>query len=303
MMCVILVGAVGFVVANKCIKPMLAATLSSLDTVKLPVYVSPKLDGIRCLILNGKAVSRKLKPIPNKYIQECLKGLPEGLDGELVLKEGDFNTIQSAVMSEEGKPDFTYVIFDSIFSTQPYAIKLFDIKVLLNIQKRKHVDIIENTLVKTCEQLEALEQEYIKKGLEGIIIRSLNSSYKFGRSTIKEGYLLKYKRFKDSEAIVTNIQELLHNKNAKEKDNLGYSKRSSAKTGLISSGMCGSLLVFDEKLNAYFSIGTGFTQDQRKEIWDNRKKYIGQQVTYTYQELSKSGVPRFPSFKGFRYDI
>ncbi len=89
-------------------KPMLAATLDKLEDVKFPVLVQPKLDGIRCLIVNGEAVSKEFKPIPNKSIQSLLAGLPDGLDGELVIAgiETDFSDAQSAIMSEEGEPDF-----------------------------------------------------------------------------------------------------------------------------------------------------------------------------------------------------
>ena len=47
---------------TKQIKPLLACE-EPLDDVKFPVYVSTKLDGIRCLIIDGVAYSRSLKPI------------------------------------------------------------------------------------------------------------------------------------------------------------------------------------------------------------------------------------------------
>jgi len=39
-------------------KPMLAATIEDIHQIKFGVMASPKLDGIRCLIINNKAVSR-----------------------------------------------------------------------------------------------------------------------------------------------------------------------------------------------------------------------------------------------------
>ena len=101
---------------TKQIKPLLACEVP-LDDVKFPVYVSTKLDGIRCLIIDGVAYSRSLKPIRNKYVQE-LFGKPEynGLDGELVV--GDiyakdvFQKTTSGVMSAEGTPDVKFYVFD-----------------------------------------------------------------------------------------------------------------------------------------------------------------------------------------------
>lgn len=50
-------------------KPMLAGKApDDLNELTLPVLVSPKLDGIRCVMHEGVALSRKLKPIPNAFV-------------------------------------------------------------------------------------------------------------------------------------------------------------------------------------------------------------------------------------------
>lgn len=279
-------------------KPMLAATLERLEDVSFPVFVSPKLDGIRCLIHNGIAVSRQLKPIPNKHIQECLKGLPNGLDGELILGNSlDFSSIQSSIMSEEGRPNFSYVIFDSVLSA-PYSQRLSIFAEYI----RNHDRARYMPTYKVNSILELLEKEdmFIKSGYEGIMIRSLDSPYKFGRSTVKEGYLLKFKRFKDSEAKILDFEEKLTNNNEKLKDALGHNKRSSHKANLSAANCLGSFIVYDPKLNTTFKIGSGFTQKDRNDIWLRKDKEIGKFVTYTYQEIGPNGKPRFPIFKGFR---
>mgnify|MGYP006263262291 CR=1 FL=1 len=51
-------------------QPMLAGTLESLADVRYPVYATPKIDGIRCIKVGGRALTRTFKPIPNVYI--CL---------------------------------------------------------------------------------------------------------------------------------------------------------------------------------------------------------------------------------------
>ena len=99
------------------LKPMLCATVTDISKLRYPYLASPKLDGIRCLIHNGTAVSRNLKPIRNKYIASCLKGLPP-LDGELIVGDPTapdcFNRTSSGVMSADGEPDFKYYVFDRI---------------------------------------------------------------------------------------------------------------------------------------------------------------------------------------------
>ena len=51
-------------------KPMLSATCKDSSQLVYPVLVTPKLDGIRCLVKDTGVVSRTLKPIPNKYIRK-----------------------------------------------------------------------------------------------------------------------------------------------------------------------------------------------------------------------------------------
>ena len=68
-------------------KPMLAADLKGQwDKLVYPVYVTTKLDGIRCLKINGRGVvSRTFKPIANKHIRETLDSfLPVQSDGEII---------------------------------------------------------------------------------------------------------------------------------------------------------------------------------------------------------------------------
>lgn len=99
---------------------MLASSIKSNDDLRFPLLASPKLDGIRCIVKNGLALSRSLKPIPNKHVQDILSRLPSNLilDGELIVGDPYHpNVMQkttSGVMSENGEPSFTYFIFDCI---------------------------------------------------------------------------------------------------------------------------------------------------------------------------------------------
>ena len=75
-----------------------------------PLLASPKLDGVRALIINGIVMSRSFKPIPNAHVQE-LFGRPEynGLDGELIVgaptDKDVYRNTTSGVMSQAGEPD------------------------------------------------------------------------------------------------------------------------------------------------------------------------------------------------------
>lgn len=281
-------------------KPMLAETCEDKSTLKFPVLATPKLDGIRCLVIDGQALSRKFKPIPNHYIRTKIsRECPEGLDGEVMIPNTPFNEISSAVMSEEGKPDFKYYVFDYVTTDlkKPYTERMKELEAL------EVPDFVVKVLprqIESLSELDALEEKFLSGGYEGVMVRSLHSPYKCGRSTVKEGYLLKIKRFRDAEAEIVGVEERLHNENEATTDELGHKKRSSHKANLVPSGMLGAFIVRDLTTGLTFSIGTGYTDEFRKEVWVNPTSYVGRIVKYKYQEVGQKDLPRFPVFVGFR---
>ena len=54
-------------------RPMLAETVEDVNSINYPVLVSPKLDGIRILKIDGNIVTRKFKPLPNTYTRQWLE--------------------------------------------------------------------------------------------------------------------------------------------------------------------------------------------------------------------------------------
>jgi DNA ligase-1 len=286
---------------NKITKPMLACSVESMDAIKFPVLGTQKLDGIRCLIMDGQAVSRNFKLIPNRYIQDQLHQmeLPDGLDGELILEGKEFNEVASAVMSVSGEPDFRYYVFDYVSGEldKPYNERMDE------LEKLELPDFCVKLLPVELTSLSALlsyENKCVKKGFEGIMIRTASSPYKCGRSTAREGYLQKIKRFTDSEAEILDFEEREHNANEAMKDELGRTKRSSHQENMIKTGTLGALQVRDIKTKVEFKIGTGFDDVLRQEIWDHRKKYSKLLVKYKFQAAGALIAPRFPVFIGFR---
>ena len=131
------------------------------------------------------------------------------------------------------------------------------------------------------------------------MVRSMNGPYKQGRSTLKEGYLLKIKRFVDEEAIIIGFDEKMHNTNEAKVDALGYTERSTSKEGMIGASTLGALVVQSEKWGE-FRIGTGFDDVLRKEIWENKDKYLSQLAKFKYFATGVVEKPRFPVYLGIR---
>lgn len=276
-------------------KPLLAGNLI-LAQQTYPVICSPKLDGIRCLIVLGRALSRTFLPIPNNHTRNTLEQDFQNSsavhDGEIIIEGLKFNEISSAIMSEEGEPDFKYIRFDCITNpTDPYYLR---------IQNLRGNDIVRTDIAQNEEQLLKLEQEYLDLGYEGLMARSHDGIYKEGRSTTKEQILLKLKRFEDSEAEVLGFIEQMKNENVITVNEIGKNKRSVKKGNMAPKNTLGALKVRDVKTGAEFKLSTGFSDELRKEIWQNQCAYLGKLVKFKFQAHGTLNKPRSPVFIGMR---
>lgn len=289
------------------VKPMLAVD-ADIESIKYPVLCSDKLDGIRCIILGGVAYSRSLKPIRNKYVQ-ALFGREEfnGLDGELVVggvfDKDVFQKTTSGVMSEQGTPDVTFYVFDHcLLQETPYVDRLEIVKEVLDkngsIVPNNAIKCLKSTVVSSHEQLQTMLVDIQQNGGEGLILRSLDSGYKYGRSTMKQGWLLKVKFFLQDEFEVVGFEERMHNENEATLNELGYTERSTHKENLKPMDTLGSLVLRYKETT--FKCGTGFNDKQRKEIWDNKDQYVGKLASICYMNVGQAILPRVPSFQGFR---
>ena len=282
---------------------MLASECTDTSKLKFPVYASHKLDGVRATMQGGTLLSRSLKPIPNKAVQERFAYLPEGADGELIAgdpRDSDaYRKTVSIVMSEDKPADnvnfHVFDQFDDLFGFIVRFVNIIDKTCGLNSVievNQEHID--------SEEELLEFEAKALADGHEGVMIRSMDSPYKQGRSTEKEGYLLKLKRFCDSESEVIDFEEKMHNANEAKTNELGRTERSSHKAGLVGTGELGALLVRDLKTGVEFGIGSGYTGEQRKVLWASRNSMIGEIVKYKYFPTGSKDRPRFPVFIGFR---
>lgn len=288
------------------VKPMLA--VEAPKTLTFPLFASAKLDGIRCVIKDGSPLSRTLKPIPNDFIRGHLSDpVLSGLDGELIVGSATdaevYRRTSSGVMSQAGQPAFTYFVFDYFTSPLTSFESRYDQLSRWANQLPQYVQILPQRLIKTEAELLAFEHEMLQQGFEGLILRSLDSPYKFGRSTAREGYMLKLKRFTDGEATVTGFEELMHNGNEATTSETGNTKRSSHQENLVPMDTLGALQVVDVKTGVAFKIGTGYTAQHRKQIWNARASLVGAIVKYKHFEIGVKDAPRFPVWLGFRDPI
>ena len=233
-------------------------------------WMSEKLDGMRAYWDGTKLLSRLGNVIhaPDYF----LGGLPNHpLDGELFLARKSFQQT-CAICRRQDKPDtwkkLKFLIFDAPGHDGGFEDRLELISSLAKLafaQPHPHV---------RCNGVDHLKDELArieKLGGEGLMLRQPMSRYAVGRSST----LLKVKSFKDDEAIVIAHQA----------------------GGGRHKGRMGALLVRLAN-GTEFAIGTGFSDKER----DNPPP-IGATVIFRYQELTDSGVPRFPSFHAVREEV
>lgn len=266
-------------------KPMLAAKWEDRKRkTEYPVYVQPKLDGVRCIANRDGLWSRTGKQIVAcPHIELALGPLFETdpnlvLDGELYnhkLKD-DFNQIISLVRKTKPTDD------DLIDSRNMVEFHVYDIPSRDDIySERRYVleQVLENQdqclkYVQTdCavieDDVDALFGMHVEQGYEGGIIRE-DRMYEQKRSN----GLLKRKDFEDSEFEIISIEEGKGNW-------AGYAKRVIFR--LEDGRECGS--------------GLAGNQDFARQLLLERDKYVGGQVTVQYFTRTPDGVPRFPIAK------
>jgi DNA ligase 1 len=272
-------------------KAMLAGSLrdpADLPEGAFPLSVTPKVDGVRALLVGGKLVSRSLKLIPNAAARRALeRALPEGADGELSVGVS-FNDTASAVMSRDGSVDgMRFVWFDLVSEGKGYLQRVAEMSSYVSENQSKLeecpveiVPLVPETAGSPAD-VSALEERYLSEGYEGLIIRRPDGLYKRGRSTQRELLMLKLKRFSDAEARIVGCKELQRGSNG--------------------AGTLGALEAEDLRTGKRFKIGTGFDAALRGSIWEDRGSLEGRIVKYKSMPVAGTDAkPRHPVFLGFR---
>jgi len=259
------------------------------------VAIEVKIDGCRCLTIkkdgivnmftrNGKKlegfdeVARQLKALPIDNIV---------FDGEIIGK--DYTDTMNNLFTKKLDKKATYMIFDMITPTE-----FFDGESNFDYETRKRAIAeltyrLDSTLTTslrfmmpmetiskpTIEQLTELTNKAIAGGYEGIMIKPLASKYKAKRSNDWQ----KLKPFESDEFTITGFE----NGTGRFADTLGN-------------------IIVDVN-GVSVRAGSGFSDVQRNEIWNNQEIYLGTQVEIQYQEkIEKTGSLRFPTIKSLRLD-
>ena len=247
-----------------------------------PYIVQPKFDGVRCRAVpldNGEYIllsseENIIYSVP--HINKALQLLPtrDELDGELYYHGMSFEQILSitsrTVNLHEDYKQMQFHIFDIVNEGVQSA------RILQLIKIGSISSLLSTAPYWVCESLDSIMRIYdklIDMKYEGIIVRNINNHYERKRST----WVMKFKGKREDEYEIVGTQEE-YDKDGNPKDILG---------ALICKSGDGNL----------FNVGTGFTEDRRRELWDIKGILPGMVAKVKYQHLTVGKqVPRFPVF-------
>jgi len=262
-----------------------------------PVFIQPKLDGVRCLIQYdaGKVTAYSRTGKVWKNIEHITLNLykffdkyPDVvLDGELYNHDlrDDFETIISLVRRQkpndidmlESRDMVQFHCYDYIPGPALRKAKFDSRNIWLKKELKasycvKHVSTICN--ITNQYQAHAYHDINLKAGYEGSIVR-LNTEYQNKRSHS----LRKFKDFHDAEAQI-----------------IGYETGAGKREGTL-----GKFIMQDDNgIQFGCPPGKGFTYKDMADMLNNINDYIGETATFTYFERTKAGSYRHPLFKCIR---
>lgn len=299
------------------LKLMLAASeCLDFDNLPYPFMLSPKVDGVRCAMIDGKGYSRKMLPHENLFFQRwcALHGQwLHGIDCEVVVgpptlqhEEDDvFNRSSGPIGKISGEPDFTVWVFELWDHQGQVAEDRYRelVKRVAEIERLSipRVQLLPQVMVYNAIQARRVAAEFREQGYEGSMGKHPRKPYKHGRSTLNEQILLKDKEWVDSEAQIIGWKQGTTNTNKLEADALGHAKRSSAKAGKVLKDTLGSWRCRNIYTGVEFWCPPGSQSEAEiKRMWDERFDSLGRVLTYKYQKIGTLKAPRFPGMKAFR---
>lgn len=266
----------------------------SKDKLRYPVYVSPKLDGIRCVSNKDGMWSRNGKPfIACPHIWATIKHLFDHdpdliIDGELYFhtdQEDNFDKICSIVKKSRPSPadlaeakTMQYWVFDiKRNNSEPFSDRYkFYFSDLFHKDKIDHkiVRPVFQRIATTEAEVMDMSAKMIENGFEGSMIRNHDAPYVHKRTND----LLKYKEFQDIDVDVIDIEE----GNGNRSGMMGRFKLRMPNGECFDASARGSHALF-------------------KRYLDEKDTIIGiHKATVRYQNLTPRGVPRFPVVVGVR---
>lgn len=263
--------------------PMLAQSFEKhAAKIVWPVYVQPKLDGIRCIAIvqNGKATlwtrtRKQINSLPHIIAELEANFTNITLDGELYnhsLKK-DFEQIVSLVRLDEPEPNGAYTkvqyhVYD-IVNDDPFSERTGKVTVELSSVDLNIIVPVETLTAVDEGMLMMIHTQFKNIGYEGSMLRNADSKYEQNKRSYG---LQKVKDFDDAEFDIIGIEE-------------GRGKLS----GMVAN------FVLKTNDGKEFSAKMSGSMEMLKQYYADHSLWTNKKLTVQYQGLTgTNGVPRFP---------
>ena len=272
--------------------------IDKLEQEKPRILVTQKLDGMRCTTIKlGDKISLMSRSgqLMTGFV-EIEHELRELHDGEILADLSIDNsldlfasTVSAARTKDTKKKNMTYNVFDYVKKVEEFVTGMFSESCaqrkqnLENILKKAHCNYIKYVEVLydgeyNSDIIDKLLNKALSLQQEGIMLNIADAPYQKKRTTD----ILKVKKMNTVDLFVTNVFE-------------GKGKYK---------GTLGGVVV--EYKGQPVGVGSGFSDIQRKMIWEHPESIVGKLIEVQYFEESKdkNGKPslRFPVFKKIRLD-
>jgi DNA ligase-1 len=252
---------------------MLLAEVYAADVDVSQYWVSEKFDGVRAQ-WDGRILHFRggVVPAPTWFTAR-FPAVP--LDGELWIARNQFDALSGTVRRIEPVDaewrQVRYLIFELPGAAGDFSTRAQQMKTLAAQAGVPWLQAVEQTRVADRATLMQRLDAVVRQGGEGLMLHRADAPYLTGRSDV----LLKLKPWQDAEAAV-----------------IGYvpgKGKYQGMTGALEMEMPGG---------QRFRIGSGLSDALRRQ-----PPPIGSRITYRYQHLTKTGVPRHPRYLRVREDF
>lgn len=257
------------------------------DKVKFPALVQTKMDGMRfnAIVRNGAVEYRSRN---GKEIQ-LLGNLDADFlalagdidcvfDGELIVKDkgiildrqtgnGILNKANKGTISDLEAHKVRATIWDVIPFIQfsegkcnvPYGKRWDSLNILVDTHKPQKVSVVQSWEVENYETAQALFEELLQRGEEGIILKDRSGIWEDKRAK----HQIKFKGELECDLEILAVEE-------------GTGKYA----GKLGAIVCASRPEDGKRITV--SVGSGFNDDHRTNLWDIRDSLIGKIVAVKY---------------------
>lgn len=284
------------------ILPMLAVKYTErFKDITFPAFCQKKLDGLRAITVktDGKIAlySRKQNKFTHldHILDELNIAMKSGilnLDGELYSENDSTNKskkvtartkveehstltfqelsglIRKKTVTEQDikkLKNVIYIVYDIAVENTNYEDRLKLLKEFFKNNKFKYVKLLETELCKSSDDVQSFHDNYVKEGYEGLIIRNKLGYYE---PKNRSKNLQKLKSFQDEEFKIVGFT----------------SEDSATEKGAI-------IYICTTKYGKEFSVRPKGSIEERRKLFKNGNKYIGEMLTVTFFDLSDDGIP------------